>query len=379
MKMKSLVNIAAVSLFVIGTVYFLNGIYTNRSIFQERYSPAKYMEKFAHSQWIVENKNKVTISDADLYSHMAYQYTANNIDPTTQDFEVPPLGKYIIGWSLSIFHNQRVIYLFLAAACLLLIFYLTLINTLSVAAATLATALTMLNWLFLDQIVNSPQLDIFQLYFLLNVFLFFSLYEKKSKLRYLFLTGIAAGGFVSVKFFLGFYLIIQAWFCLYYFMKKKPLRQTITELLLINGLILGIYVVYYVQFFMQGGSFFRFLLVQKWIIGMYTIRSNIQTIRILGSYIPLLYANRWQFWSEGYPIIHYQNWSFTWPIIHLVGIFSLLGLYLKKQIQKNITLQLLTMFIIIYSLFLFVTPVWPRYFLLLFVPLNILIAAYLVL
>ncbi len=108
----------------------------------------------------------MTISDADLYSHMAYEYVSV-IDPATQNFEVPPLSKYLIGASILWFYNQRAISLIVGIFCLVLVFYLTLTITRSALAGLLAVSLTQINWLFVDQFLNAPQLEIFQLFFLL--------------------------------------------------------------------------------------------------------------------------------------------------------------------------------------------------------------------
>jgi len=374
--LRIFLKISIILFFFFSCIYLLYFINNNKNLFQEVVNKERYKEKFDQSQWIITNKNKNVISDADLYTHIGIEYI-KGVDPTTQNFEIPPLGKYLIGSSVVIFFNQRIFSLIFALFCLLLIFYLVYINTHSIFPSLLATSLTMTSWFFLDQIVNAPQMEIFQLFFLLCLFLFFSLYEKKTKKRYLILAGLSAGGFLSIKFFFVHYFLLMIMFTSYYFISKKKLRKILIDLSVINLFIFLIYVGYYYRFFLLGESVIEFLQIQKWIIGFY-LKSGIETAKIFAGYLPLIYANRWQFWSKGYPIIHYDYWSITWPIIHSAGIMSLIFLYTKKYMQKNPFYKLLAIFIIIYSIFLLFTPIWPRYLLLLFVPLQMVISLFII-
>lgn len=365
---KKIINLIIFVYFCVCSVFFINTICKNRNIFTERYDYRTYKKKFDQSQWIVTNKNKIIISDADLYTFAASELLQQK-DPTFMNFETPPLGKYLIAASLLLFDNQRVMSLIIAILSLLLIFYLVFVNSKSIIASLLAVSLTANSWFFIDQVIYSPQMEIFQLFFFLIFIIFFTQYETKKLKKYLIYAAIAAGAFVSIKVFFIHLLLFNAWIVFYYFLKKKDKQYILSALSTLNIGIFIVYVFYYLNFFLNGGNLIKFFLVQKWIIGLYTVRSNIETTRLIGSYLPLIYFNKWKFWSEGYPVIQYQNWSILWPIMHAFGLISLFILYLKKVIQKNISYSLLASFIIIYSIFLLFTPIWPRYLLLLYVPL----------
>lgn len=365
-------KIVIILFFIYSSFYFFNKLYLNRNIFFEVANSEIYKKKFDQSQWIITNKNKKIISDSDLYTHFGFEYI-KGIDPTTQNFEVPPLSKYLVGSSIVLFFNQRIFSLIFSIACILLIFYLVFVNTSSLYPSLLAVSLTMTNWLFLDQIINSPQLEIYQLYFLLNFFILFMLYMKKREKLYLLFLGLAAGGFSSIKFFFAHYLLIMILIISYYIVSKIKLKKLLVDIFVINICIFSIYIIYYFRFFYLGGTLIRFIQVQKWIIGFY-LKSGINTAKIFASYLPLIYINRWQFWSEGYPIIRSTHWVITWPIIHFLGVFSIIYLHLKKYIFKNIFTKLCILFIVIYSIFLLFIPIWPRYLLLLYIPFFITIS-----
>lgn len=376
-QFKRLIKITVLIYFLVSTVILVIKIYSQRSIYQEHYNYKEYKRRFDQSQWIVTNKNKkiTVLSDADLYSFVASELLQQK-DPTVINFETPPLGKYLIAASIMIFDNQRIVSLFFGTACLILIYYLTFIITRSSTASLLSTSLTITSWLFIDQLINSPQMDIFQLFFLLTMVIFFTLFEKKKhQIKYLVIASISTGAFASMKAFFIYLCFVILWIGLFYFFKRKPLIIVVKNLLLISFIATGVYFFYYVNYFLYNhGTVINLIKVQKWIIGFYTVNSPIQTYKLIGSYLPLIYLNRWKFWSEGYPIIRYENWSVLWPIYHLLGWISIIYLWFMNKIKGNTSLELLISFIVVYSIFLFFTPVWPRYLLLLFVPMYILIS-----
>ena len=380
-QLKKLIKITVLIYFFISAVILVTKVYSQRSIFQERYNYKEYKRRFDQSQWIVTNKNKniAVLSDADLYSFVASELLQQK-DPTVINFETPPLGKYLIAASIMIFDNQRVVSLFFGTACLVLIYYLTFIITRSSTASLLSTSLTMTSWLFIDQLINSPQMDIFQLFFLLTMVIFFTLFEKKKQIKYLVIASIASGAFASMKAFFIYLCFVIVWIGLYCFFKRKPLKMVIKNLIFIFFIASGVYFFYYLNYFLYNhGTVVNLIKVQKWIIGFYTVNSPIETARLIGSYLPLIYLNKWKFWSEGYPTIRYENWSILWPVFHFLGWTSIAYLWFKNKIKGNTSLELLISFIVAYSIFLFFTPVWPRYLLLLFVPMYIVVSNFLLL
>ena len=373
MGKKSITVIISIVIIFISLLYIFFILTKNRKLYTTSFNPKLYEKKFNQSQWVIpESKN--VISDEDLYAYSGYKYI-QGLNPILISPEVPPLGKYIIGGSILAFQNQRIASVIAAVLSLVVIAYVVYFFSESVLATSIAVALTVFNTLFIDQIIHAPQLDIFQLLFIILFLLFFLKYQKSKSPFFLLLAGLSAGSFLSIKFFVINYLLINTILLLFYFFKKLAIKKILFEMIIFNIISLATFIFTYGIYFLQGGSLRSFLGVQKWIFLFYN-SSQIDKIRLLGSYINLIFFNRWRFWSEGYPIIHYQYWSFLWPLVFIFGIFSGFLLLKARQKVKNDLVLFLTSFVFCYNIILFITPIFPRYLLLLFIPLNILIALY---
>ncbi len=371
-KNKFIVTATAVLLFV-SFLYVFFVIVQNKELYTQRFDPKRFENKYNNSQWVIpESKN--IISDEDLYTYAGYRYL-NGINPILVSPEVPPLGKYIIGGSIQIFQNQRVTSLLSALLSLVLVAYIVYMPTKSFFIMSLAVFLTSIQTLFIDQIIHAPQLDIFQLLFLLLFIISFLIFQKRKNIIFLLASGIAMGYFFSTKFFLINFVIFNGTLILFYILRKTIFRESLFQLILLNITSLIVYLFSYMVYFIQGGNLRSFLGVQKWIFFFYQ-SSKIDITKLFGNYISLILLNRWRFWTEGYPIIQYHYWSILWPIIFFLGLFSGYKLWkLQKKRPSDLVIFLIS-FLIIYNIFLFITPIYPRYLLLLFIPLNILTAVY---
>ncbi len=370
--LKKILLSCIVVLSSLSILWFLISMHAHDSLFAEQFDAKKYKILFDRSQWIVSNTDKQNISDSDLYSHMAYEYMLG-VDPTTQNFEVPPLGKYLIGGSVMFFNNQRVFSLLSGIATLLLLYYLSYTVTKSAAYSLIAPAFTASSWFFTDQILHAPQLEIFQLVFLLVFMIFFIAYEEKKNFLYLIAASAGIGAFLSIKFFFIHYLLILFFLSAFYVVKKAKIREAVTDTLIVTIIACLVYAVFYIRYFLLHGTLIGFINVQKWIIGFYTVHSHIDTLKLIGSYIPFIYLNQWHFWSRGYPIISFNGWNILWPVMHLSGLIAVFVLFKKGAFKKSTGTAVIGIMTAVYSMFLIFVPVWPRYFLLLYVLIYLLI------
>lgn len=324
-------------------------------------------------QYLLEKGNSNKISDQELYTYAGYKYMHGQ-DPTLLNAEAPPFGKYIIGASISLFQNGSVLPILIGLLCLPLIFGITFELSKSIIAASLAVFLTSIHTLFIDQIINVPQLDVLQLFFFL-IFLYGLLwYEKKP--NYLLLLGIGAvfGLFLSIKITFFSFVLINAWLVLFYLLKKEKYLNSLKNLLILNVSGILIYILTYINYFLLGGTLKGFLSVQKYVFNFY-LSSHIDTMKIIGSYLSLIFFNKWRFWSGGYPVIQYEYWNVLWPIIFITGILAGAGI-IRFRTKFDKRFILLILFLGVYSIFLFVIPIFPRYLLLLYVPIHILISIF---
>ena len=69
----------------------------------------------------------------------------------------------------------------------------------------------------------------------------------------------------------------------------------------------------------------------------------------------------------------YEHWTVQWPVIAVLGVLS--GVLLRTHLTaRRRTLYLAVIsFLLTYAVLLFFIPIFPRYLLLMFVPMHILI------
>jgi hypothetical protein len=412
-KIKQYSAHISVVLLILSTLYIGSVLFHDQKLLTTTYNHNEYKKKYENSQWqqsqnlapirvldewaiahgtdgwgvfVDQNKDKIniqklkqkifddiknkSISDEELYTYAADLYI-HGYNPILINPEVPPFGKYLIGLSIVIFQNQYYAALISGIAALVFIFLITKEVTKSIVAASIAVFLTTINSLFTDQIV-SAQLDIFQLLLLLAFMFVYLKLQKKYEKLYLLCGGIVFGLFISTKiFFLSFFLL-NGWLVLTYLLAKEPIKKVLLHLVIINAIGLITFILSYARYFTQGHTFREFMGVQKWIFLFYK-QTSIDVSKLIGNYVLLILLNRWRVWSTGYPIVHYEHWSILWPFVFIGGIVSI---FKQLKDKKHFFAPILIAFAGVYGVYLFFVPIFPRYLLLLFIPLNMLIACY---
>jgi len=398
----------AFSIFYLGVI-----IFQNRSLYLTKFNYETIKKQYDQSQWqqsqnisplkeldawalkkgytgwnnyVDENKNKEDtekvknniinavrnkgVSDATLYTYVGNEYM-NGKDPTLLNPEHPPLGKYLIGLSIRIFNNENIILLIFGFITLVTVFMIVLLSSQSYLASSCAVLLTATHSLFIDQLIHGPQLELFQLTFLLLMILFLIVFEKNGKPYPLFLSAFFLGCLLSVKTFMTHFILFSAWLAvLTLFSKRIKIKEWL--LLQMGGVL--VFMSSYAIFFIKGGNFRQWLGVQKYILVFYK-QAGINILEFAGNYLRLIFTGSWKFWTDNNPVSHYSEWSFIWSSIFLVTVYAIYRIYKHKR-EKNISFAewLLVSFIIIYNLYLFVIPMFPRYLLLLFISMIILIS-----
>ena len=79
-------------------------VYKNRYYLFVKLDPQKYEDKYATSQYVLGDASNYWISDSDLYVYAGYAYWLGE-DPTTINFEHPPVAKYLYGAFFHILGN----------------------------------------------------------------------------------------------------------------------------------------------------------------------------------------------------------------------------------------------------------------------------------
>ena len=308
---------------------------------------------------IIKSIQSKGVSDSFLYSYVGYKY-AHGANPSLLNPEHPPLAKYLIGYSIRFFGNEHMMGIGVAFLSLLLIGIISYQLSRSIMTASISLFAASLFPLFTDQIIHGPQLELYQLFFFLLVLHFLLMWIKKKKMIFCTCAGVFFGMLLSTKTVVPFFLLFGAWLTFSFWKQWKTL-------IIIIGIGTLIFIATYYQFFLLGGALRSFLGLQKYIVTYYG-NAHIPLLEFAGNYLRLIYTGSWKFWDSSRTISHYSEWNLLWPLIFSWGMWQL-----RSRWNKNNGYRMLIIFIILYNLFVFITPIFPRYLLLLFVPLVILL------
>lgn len=355
--MKFIRRISATTLFLVAAgCMILFGIFMNWHSYTTPYDPAYVRDQYDHSQWKIP-KSIRPIDDATLYQVAGYDLAAKNefyqVNP-----EVPPLGKYLYGWSILIFGNPYSITIPLFIATTIVFFALGKLVFNRTVFAAAATFLFTAEPLILGQL-GVTLLDLPQLFFLLlHLYAMLLLIRSPSGWRYwsaIAVAGVALGGFLSVK--IGFFaaaLILADLFLLW------RLRQ-LPGLLIIGGIAGITYLTTYTGYLLAGNSVRDLLGAQKWMLSFYL---NSPSDPIPGMIIPMLLLGFNKGWWPEAVWERVESWTILWPVF-AAAPFILLKKKEWTTVLSRPAYQYLGVFLIAMTACLAVVPLFARYLILL--------------
>ena len=339
----------------------------NWGLFTEKFDPKLYEKKYNHSQYVIP-QSKNPISDEELDSYAGYRY-ATGLNPVLINSDHPPLGKYLIGWITVLTGNNRISSIVFALGNIIILSSIIYYLSSSVLITSLGVFFLSQDTMFIDQIIHSPILDIIQVFFLLLYFFFFILWLKKQRIILLFLLGVVLGCFCSIKLYFPAFVILTT-IGVFLVLIKKPLRSIL--LVLVINIILGFitYTATYFVFFIKGNNLRSFLGAQKWIF-LFWKNNSVQSSKFIGDALTLILFNQWKVWWGDKPYIQFEHWSILWPVFFLAGIISAFLVLIK--FRKKHTLLFFSLWTILITVYLSLLPISPRYLMLLYFPIYILI------
>lgn len=360
---------------IIFIIKIITPVISNWNRFAEKFSLPLYEKKYNRSQYMVP-QSKNPISDEELLSYAGYKYITGT-NPILINSDHPPLGKYIIGFFTILFNNNQVVSLFFGLGNVLLIALIINYLTGSLSLVFIGLSMLFLDSMFIDQIIYSPILDIIQVFFLLLYFYLFSIYLKTKKSLVILFLGLVLGSFASIKLYFPALILLGVSF-LTMIADKQKIKPVLAFCLTVFLIAFFTYASTYIVYFLKGNSFRSFFGVQKWIF-LFWKNNSIDTPNYYGSVIPLILFNKWKVWWGDQQYIRYVNWTIFWPIFFISGIIlslSSLVKYLTKDGTRKLServmvfLSIWTVFFLAYLCFL---PISPRYLMMLFFPLYIII------
>ena len=301
----------------------------------------------------------------NAYAGGAY---ARGVPPILIAPDTPPLGRYSIGLSALIFHNENTMNLLFFIASLSLVYLSAYMMTKSIPWSLVPVVIVTFDPLITNQLVYTPLLDIIQLVFLLAALYIFSIGYMKKRRYILFFAGASVflGLFISTKFFISGMTIVAAWGISLIITSKYRRLVWLCATLPIS---IAILLMSYIRVFILGYSIREFLGIQKWVFAYH------QSQLILPLTVwPLIYLNRWYVWYGNSPIISDPQWNILWPIATTVVVITGIGWIIRKIRLPDLIIPYI-LWALVYLAFLSTGQTTSRY-LILFMPIAYIISTY---
>lgn len=311
---------------VILAVRFSNQLFLSTDMFE-------YGKKYSQSQYVLGENSPENISDADLYIYAGYAYFKGE-DPTTINFEHPPLGKYLFGLSYYLTGNSVQINILLYVITLFLFYLLSnkFINSflLRIMAVLVLATLPLFSHLLSQALLDIP--------FLLTMISFYlALSWKTSRLILKYLTiGLILGIMASIKYPFPFMaiplllLFIGAWM-------QKEIRWIILSLVIASG----VYLFQYLAYFIHGHSLLDFIKFEIYRFNWWTGDRTMPKFLIFEN----LFTGRHKAWWEPGAYQYTQEWTPLLPIIFTLSLPSFFVMKKNKWPKLFFVFSMLTLLI----------------------------------
>lgn len=358
-----------ISLLFVAIVLLAMLVITHSTIYTEPFNKDFMYGKYYQSQWVVP-QSEHPISDEDLYQVAGYELvttgTHYKINP-----EVPPLGKYLFGWSILLFHNPYVISLLLFLMSVLVFYglstFLIKIPSLRLLSLILFVADPLLSSLAYKSLLDLPLL-LAMLIHILMLFLVVRQSKPTFPMNILFILGlgITCGAFAAIKFPFLAIVIICADIILLIRLKKPGM--IVPVLIVASITYLGTYTTY----LLAGHTIIDLLKAQKWMLVFY-LSSKAQAV--YGTVFTSLITGAIKGWHEGAQWDRVAEWNLRWPVLFFTTIIG--GVHRFKDILNNYYLLYLALVSCGLIAIYIVVPFFARY-LSLVIPLFILFSVYFV-
>ena len=291
------------------TIRFSDRLFTPTNI-------AEYGRKYSQSQYVLGENSPQNISDEELYIYAGYAYVKGE-DPTTINFEHPPLAKYLFGLSYYLTGNSLVFNIPLYIGVLFLFFLLSkkFINSFLLRMATVVTLATLP---LFSHLLPQALLDIPLLFTMLCFYLSLTWKSKKLFLKYC-LVGLSLGVMACIKYPFPFmavpllFLAISAW-----------LQKEIRYALLVLPIMGGVYFLQYWGYFAHSHSLIDFINFEKYRFHWWTDNRTIPKFLIFEN----LFTGRHEAWWEPGTYLYTKEWT---PLIPIIFTLSLPAAFLMKK------------------------------------------------
>lgn len=271
----------------------------------------EYGKNYSLSQYVLGENSPQKISDGDLYIYAGYAYLKGE-DPTTINFEHPPLGKYFFGLSQLLTGNSIVInwifYFFSLWVLFLLTKKILVLNSLRLLTVILFGTIPVVYSLSAMALLDIPLLLSMLLFFLASTWK-----TQKLVLKY-FLAGLVLGTLASIKYPFPFIGIPVLMLVIISFLQKE------NRYIFLSFTTAGIvYLVQYAMFFAHGHSLLDWVAFEKYRFSWWTGERTMPKFLIFEN----IFTGRHEAWWEPGTFVTTKEWTPTLPILLLLTIAAI--------------------------------------------------------
>ncbi|MDP3955419.1 MAG: hypothetical protein Q8Q15_03600 [bacterium] len=350
------------NLFLLGFLFLvfirpINAVVKNANSFfsSDYWESYEYLKRTYYSSQYV-NKNKPNIMPDQAFEAFLGGAFAKGENPILFVHEHPPLGRYIIGFSIILFKNSTTILLPLMFFSLLGIFLISRLVIQNTFLSLVPLAIFLNEPLFISKFEIAPLIEPIQLTFIIfSLYFFIKGATGKKYAQYFILSSIMLGFVISIRFFilggaLAFAMIL-------YFIFKKKIDKRFVIFLFSLPLSLVVLAASYTKTIQEGYSVFQIFGIQKYIFFYH--KSKLSSIF---SFWDLIMFNRWHTWWADKRIITDSQWIPIWPISMTLTFLHVL-LSLIKKLKLTDPEKIVLFWIFSYSALLSVGYSTTRYFL----------------
>ncbi len=278
-----------------------------------------YAQRYANSQYVKGESSTQKISDGDLYVYAGYAYMQGE-DPTTINFEHPPLIKYIYGLSYYIFGNS-----FIASLAFYFIFLFS-----SYLFSGLVIQNKFLRYLSVIILGIQPIVYVLSSHALLDLpmnflllFLFYFLFKEgiQARTRYA-IAGIIIGLLSGVKYPIPFMFVPISMVVLTSFV-----RNEIKYLIYPTLITPAIYLAQYSMYFAHGHSLLDFIQFEKYRFSWWTGDRTMPKFLIFQN----LFTGQYPAWWTDGTMMKEREWNIFIPTLFLFNLITFLSTKQRKM------------------------------------------------
>lgn len=280
----------------------------------QRADPVALGEAYAQSQYVLGDASPLIIGDDHLYQYAALAYLRGE-DPTSINFEHPPLAKYLFGFSYALTGRPLLVNFPLLLLGLYFTYRLLRWFHLPPWYATLA-----LIWLALfSSFANHLRFALFDLSLAVATSAFFySLFVYPPGKRQTFFVGLSLGVLMSLKYFFPTLLVYLAIWFIWGLAQRRG-----GQFLLALPVMLLTYLANYLVFFYHHPSLNYWLHFEWFRFRWWTGARPGPSLRIL----EVLFTGSTSAWWTADPAVRLEtsDWHRSWPLLFLASSGVVLG------------------------------------------------------